>query len=224
MRRTQTLPIQAFSQLFTSWGDNSGLSIQRLRLKTVVLLALTLMLRPSDIAPAGVMFNPLTLTYEPIIFSTRHITFPDDGSAVIKFFGIKNDSDRSGFQCTLPPCTNSVLDPVGTLQNYILRTATIRNTVPSSPVFVTLQKPYKHLTASGISAILRQAISLAGLDGQSFTPRCFRPTGAQAAVDNKVDPKVAQQHGRWRSETIFYTHYVHAKPPTDFCANVLSHT
>ena len=223
MQRTTTLPIHVFNEMFHSWGSNSTLDVTKLRLKTIVLLALTLMLRPSDIAPAGVIYNPETHQKEPYVFSTRHVIFHDDGSATIRFLGIKNDSDRSGFQCVLPPAEDTVIDPVQTLKDYINKTELVRSETTNSPVFLTLQRPYKHLTATGIAAVLSTAIKMAGLAGQGFTPRSFRPTGAQAAVDNQTDPKTAQYHGRWRSESIFYTHYVHAKPPKDFSSKLMTH-
>ena len=61
MGRTPALPMKAFITLLRQWGSNDQLTLAQLRTKTVTLLALTLMLRPSDIAPASVQFNPDTL-------------------------------------------------------------------------------------------------------------------------------------------------------------------
>ena len=52
----------------------------------------------------------------------KQIKFNDDGSANIIFFGIKNDSDRKGFEIVLGSTDESVIDPVLTLQDYIKRT------------------------------------------------------------------------------------------------------
>ena len=41
------MPISAFYQLFQSLGENEQLSVKLLRMKTVTLLALVLMTRPS---------------------------------------------------------------------------------------------------------------------------------------------------------------------------------
>ena len=61
------------------------------------------MLRPSDIAPRGQVLNSDTNTSEPLLFSTDNIIFLDNGAAKVIFFGIKNDTDRAGFEVVLPP-------------------------------------------------------------------------------------------------------------------------
>ena len=50
MRKTSVMPVQAFFNLFESWPENEELDTRQLRLKTICLMALTFMLRPSDIA------------------------------------------------------------------------------------------------------------------------------------------------------------------------------
>ena len=44
------MPLSNFHDLFMSWSDNCALDLKSLRLKAVTLLALTALLRPSDIA------------------------------------------------------------------------------------------------------------------------------------------------------------------------------
>ena len=54
MKRMKVMPVQPFLQMFRSWGENAMLSVWSLRLKAITLLALTVMLQPSDIAPRSV--------------------------------------------------------------------------------------------------------------------------------------------------------------------------
>jgi hypothetical protein len=91
----------------------------------------------------------------------------------------------------------------------------------SGPLFLTLSTPYRAITSSTAACILKDPITQAGLAGQGLTPKSFRPSGAQAATDSKVDPKLAQQFGRWKTESVFYEHYVHSKPDKDFTSNIL---
>ena len=51
------MPVSAFQQLFLSWGDNEQLSVKSLRLKTITLLALVLLTRPSDLAPEAKLID-----------------------------------------------------------------------------------------------------------------------------------------------------------------------
>ena len=159
---SRVMPIEPFMKLFRSWPENKHLDIKRLRLKAITLMSLSLMLRPSDIAPKGKKFNPLTLTTNDYIFSTKDIKFYEDDMSVT-FHGIKNDSNRSGFQIHLPRASDTMVDPVDTLETYINRTSTMRP-LHSQPVFISLHPPYKHLSAGSIALVLKEAIHLAGLD------------------------------------------------------------
>ena len=114
--RSLVMPIKPFHDLFLQWQDNDILSDRDLHLKCIVLLAITLMLCPSDIAPKSMMFDPQTLALSPAVFSTDQISFRQDGSATISLFGIKNDTSRAGFEERLPSHSNPKLDPVGTLK------------------------------------------------------------------------------------------------------------
>ena len=53
--RSKVMPRKNFQDLFNSWPENDMLSLEMLRLKTVTLLALTGMLRPSDLAPQAII-------------------------------------------------------------------------------------------------------------------------------------------------------------------------
>ena len=64
MAKSLVMLIQPFRYLFLAWHTNDQLSIKYLRLKTITLLALTLMLRPSHIAPKAVHFDGKTLQQE----------------------------------------------------------------------------------------------------------------------------------------------------------------
>ena len=49
------MPVESFIKLFEQWGENSGLSLKGLLLKTVTLIAVLSMTRPSVLAPKGVL-------------------------------------------------------------------------------------------------------------------------------------------------------------------------
>ena len=174
---TPVMPVNVFAELFYSWPENDLLCIKQLRLKTIVLLSLSLMLRPSDIAPKAVVFDAANMSSprSKAIFSAKHVKFLEDGSASITLVGTKNDLQRSGFECHLPNHANSLVDPVGALRHYMSRTETIRNNIPQKPVFITLRPPFKHLEASGIAKVLEEGIHLAGLGGKGFSAKSFSP-------------------------------------------------
>ncbi|GFN95918.1 reverse transcriptase/ribonuclease h/methyltransferase [Plakobranchus ocellatus] len=193
--RTKVMPTNNFVKLFKNWGANENLSLRRLRQKAVTLLALTAMCRPSDLAPRTG-------------FMRDQIRFNDDGSMTVLFYGIKNDTDRHGFEVRIGRSECALTDPVLCLKDYIRRTNQNITARQNKPVFITLLPPFKALSAQSVGTILRQSIADAGLD-ESFTPRCFRPTGATAAVVGGVEPPVARSLGRWKSEEVFASRYVY---------------
>ena len=97
MQKSQVMPVRPFIDLFLSWPGNWCLTIEDLRLKCLTLLALSIMLRPSDVAPRSKVYNSSKETYEDLVLSVDQLKFLSDGSAKITLFGIKNDYSREGF-------------------------------------------------------------------------------------------------------------------------------
>jgi hypothetical protein len=140
--RSRVMPVEPFTKMFSSWEDSDRLSIADLRLNAICLLALCIMLRPSDVAPKGVLFDPEREECNPLVFSTDNISRQADSSLSISFLGIKNDYSREGFNVVIPPTSDKKLDPVHTLETYIDRTTLQRTQASGNPVFLSLTKPY----------------------------------------------------------------------------------
>ncbi len=214
MSYSQVMPMCDFIDLFDSWPDNNDLCTKQLRQKTVCLLSLSLMLRPSDIAPKSVWFDPETCSENKHVFSVKQIQFLPDESAKITFFGIKNDTQRTGFEVVLPKHDVPKLDPIRCLKDYIERTASVRPA--GEPVFLALRRPHNAIDASTVSRVLEECIQLAGLSGRGYSAKSFRPTGATSAIDKGIDPQIVQKLGRWKTSDVFYKHYVHSRTPDDY--------
>ena len=88
-------------------------------------------------------------------------------------------------------------------------------------VFLTLIKPFRAISGSTVSNILGNAIQLAGLEGQGYSAKFFRPSGATAAVACGHDYEKVRKLGRWKTETVFLDHYVHVKPDPKITKDVL---
>ena len=67
---------------------------------------------------------------------------------------------------------------------------------------------------------MSESISLVGLGDQGFTPKCFRPTAANAAIKMGCDPETAMHIGRWKTKEVFYDHYVHPMAPSNYTSGV----
>ena len=72
-RRSQPMPVQPFHDLFRAWPSNEFLDLKRLRMKTLSLLALVFMARPSDFAPKARIFDPVTLDSHSMVFSEDQV-------------------------------------------------------------------------------------------------------------------------------------------------------
>lgn len=221
LTKSSVMPVKPFAKMFQQWPSNEQLTIKDLRLKAICLMALTLMLRPSDIAPKAVHFNSETCEQSKWLFTTNNVVFLDSGVAKITFHGIKNDTSRSGFEVQMQPTDDPQLNPVHALQVYIDRTEKFRPA--EKPVFLSLVPPYGPVSASSVASILNEAIKLAGLSNQGYSAKSFRPTGATIAIESGCDPEITMRQGRWKTRSVFFDHYVHAKPPDSMSSDILLH-
>lgn len=218
--RTAIMPLKPFNDMFCSWPGNQELPLDRLRLKAITLMTITFMARPSDLAPMGMMFDPLAMCAKNQVFSTDNIVFNSDGSMCVRFFGTKNDSTRSGFEVNVPKAKDPKVDPVSCIKEYIDRTCHVRPI--GGPLFIALKSPYKAINSSSIARILGNAIQLAGLDTSQFSAKNFRPSAATAAMNLNVSAETAMQIGRWKTKEVFFNHYVYPKAPADYTENIVS--
>jgi len=152
MKKSKVMPVHKFHDLFMSWPDNCGLNTKDLRLKAVALLALTLMLRPSDAAPKG-KFHTADGPSD-LVFSGDQVEFSENG-ATFTLFDIRNDTSRSGFEVCIPRASVEKIDPIATLEAYIARTNS--NRAVAGPVLISLRAPYAANTASSIARILEES-------------------------------------------------------------------
>ena len=186
------LLISLFQQLFSTWSPFLQLLIEMLHLKTVVLLAFSIMLRPSDIAPqSGKKFVQSVVSAQ------------DDGIVLLCFHHIKNDSDRDGFQVILQPAQPVWMCRVDALLSYLSHTRI--QAAKTDGVFLTLKPPYCLLCADAVWGIFNKSIVLAGLGRKEYSAKNFRPTGATMAIQAGMPLDQVHQIGCWKSTDTFKT-------------------
>ena len=83
----ETHAISPFIDLFATFGDNDTMTLRRLRMKSLTLVALTCMTRPSDLAPKGVTLNKSDLSVNNIVLTLDNVEFREDKSLTIHFLG-----------------------------------------------------------------------------------------------------------------------------------------
>ena len=141
------------------------------------------------------------------MFSLQLIKFLDDGSMKVVLHGVKNDYSREGLEIPVVAATEKKVCPVRTLKHLLYRTS-LCNSDPKRPV----NYPYSGLSSSSIAKILCKAIELAGLSGNGYSAKSFRPTGATVAIRQGVNPDMVRKIGHWKNQQCFYVHTV---PDTD---------
>ena len=112
-------------------------------MKSVTLLVLAMMLRPSDFAPKAAIFNKEKQDLSgKLSLTTDDVQFNQDGTMTITLHGIKNDYSRDGFEVTIRPVAEIKLDPIATLRCYMERTLYQRSV--EKPLFLSVKSPLKH--------------------------------------------------------------------------------
>ena len=219
MLKSKVMPLKRFTQLFLSWPGNYLLTIEKLRLKSIIPLAIAAMLRPLDAAPLARVFDEDLQKFKPLVLSAKNLIFHGNGALTVIFHGIKNDYSHDGFEVNIPPSSQPRVDPVRALQCYINRTKYFRE--GDCPLFLTLKQPFHGISAKSVARILDQAIELVGLKSEGYTAKHFRPSAATKAIQQGVDPDTVMRTGHWKSRATFENHYVHAFPVLSFTDQLL---
>jgi len=159
MHRQKPLQISAFTDVFHEMESDDQLTLKVLRMKAITLLALVTMTRPSVLAPKGKQFNVRSQSFDPVIMSRDDVHFEDDGTMTVKFWSIKNDTNRQGFKVNVPPSNDTKCDQVQCLKTYIDR-ANQFTSDSYRPLFMALRPPFKAISADTVGNILEEAIAV----------------------------------------------------------------
>ena len=96
---------------------------------------------------------------------------------------------------------------LSTLLHYVARTASIRQSLNSSQVFVSFGKPYKVISSATLARWLKAVLSLAGIDTSIFKGHSFRGTSTSKAVSLGVPLDVILKSGDWKNAGTFAKFY-----------------
>lgn len=109
------------------------------------------------------------------------------------------------------------------LGTYIYDTQSMR--AGRNILFLALQPSkdglYAAVTAKTIGKRIQHVMKEAGVDPR-FTPNSIRHAAASHAVEGGVAPDAVQEHGRWRSGSVFRHHYLRAAPHSTVSAAILA--
>ncbi|GFO17339.1 hypothetical protein PoB_004384400 [Plakobranchus ocellatus] len=84
-----------------------------------------------------------------------------------------------------------------------------------------IQRDFERIRDSLVRIPVPTGLKEAGL-GPEFTARCFRPTGATAAVLGGVAAHTARSLGRWKTDDVFFNRYVFPLDPDSITDKMFS--
>ncbi|XP_046340897.2 uncharacterized protein LOC125383559 [Haliotis rufescens] len=115
-------------------------------------------------------------------------------------------------EITLPAYTpNSSLCIVRVLQEYLVRTAPMRN--GENQLFISYTQPHKAVSKDTVSRWIKQVLQLSGIDMNTFTPHSTRMASTSAALRHSVPLQTILKTAGWSSSATFSKFY--NKPVTD---------
>jgi len=191
------------TSLLTTWwqsqGPNAAMTTSLLRAKALSLVMLACQARPSDLE----RLDCDTLKEE-------------EHRLVVYVWRAKNGGSgyqHEPFAVPLLSEGDSSICPGRALRDYVARMAphSVQTTDSSSvrPVFLSLARPFKGLTADRISAIIRGVLENAGAPKSTYS---IRKQATTLALDRGLPEHLVQANGRWARRETMHAHYVR---PTD---------
>lgn len=191
--------------------------LEQLRIKTIVLLILSEILRPADLMKIG--------------FST--IRFADDGSDfVYRIWDPKGEAcargeasgpesaDWSRWLVCSAFTDDPSIDPVAVTRAYIARTAALRSALTPDRLILaskrardkaTQQLFFDALGSERLANLMKAAMTAAGIDTSVFKGASGRHASASNAINVGASVQDVMDKGRWTSFMVFHKFYNRAK-------------
>jgi len=131
--------------------------------------------------------------------------------------------ERSSIVITLPPFPeNEKLCVHSTLSHYTNRTASVRQSLNTSKLFISYGKPNKVISTSTLSRWLKDMLSIAGIDTSIFKGHSFRGASTSKAVSLSVSLADVLKTADWRSAGTFAKFYKRSTSVNSFAQAVLT--
>ena len=192
-RYSFTWDVNVLLTFLDSWFPLSVLELKQLTLKTAALAALVSAQRSQTLSALSIDFMNSTAT------GTQFVV-----NSLLK----SSRPGKSSLMVSLPAFPeNEKLCAHSTLLYYVGRTASIRQSLNSSQVFVSYGKPYKVVSSATLARWLKVVLSLAGIDTSIFKGHSFRGASTSMAVSLGVPLDVILKAADWKNAGTFAKFY-----------------
>ena len=192
-RYSFTWDVNILLTFLESWFPLSALDLKQLTLKTAALVALVSAQRSQTLSALSMEFMNSAAT------GTQFVV-----NRLLKSSG----PGKSSLVVSLPAFPeNEKLCAHSTLLHYVARTASIRQSLNSSQIFVSCGKPYKVVSSATLSRWLKAVLSLAGIDTSIFKGHSFRGASTSKAVRLGVPLDIVLKTADWKNAGTFAKFY-----------------
>ena len=203
-RYTHTWDVSKVLTLLKEMGPNENLNLKRLTQKLVMLLALVLGQRCSDLVRLSLSGHSYT-----------------SDSVVLPCLGLAKQAKPK--QCLQPVVIKSFKDkllcPVACIRAYESSTSKLR-TDGVWKLFLAVIPPHQPLTSSSIARWIKKSLKEAGID-ECFTAHSTRAASATAAAMSGISTKEIMSRAGWSSEHTFTKFYYRPKAVADYGGTIL---
>ena len=195
-RYTHTWDVSKVLTLLKEMGPNENLNLKRLTQKLVMLLALVLGQRCSDLVRLSLSGHSYT-----------------SDSVVLPCLGLAKQAKPNNEQCLQPVVIKSFKDkllcPVACIRAYESSTSKLR-TDGVWKLFLAVIPPHQPLTSLSIARWIKKSLKEAGID-ECFTAHSTRTASATAAAMSGISTKEIMSRAGWSSEHTFTKFYYRPK-------------
>ncbi len=205
-RYSFTWDVNVVLAYLSSLGPSEDLSHDMLSRKLVVLIALSTLLRISEIS---------TILFTSVVISDSNASFS---------LGRPRKAQHSGALQTIKisKLEDRLLCPVHCLAIYKYSTDVLRNVDNSDHLLMGLQHPFRPVSSSTVGHWIKWILGRAGV-APSFTAHSTRSAAASCASLSGVSVDSILRLGNWSSESTFSRFYSRTPvPPTDLGGSVLT--
>ena len=189
-RYNGTWDVNIVLKFLENWHPLETLEMKHLSFKTVALVGLVSAQRSQALAA-------LTL---------KDMSVAEDGTRFcVSSLLTTSRPGKSSTSIMVPKNTsNGRLCPHTTLQTYISRTESVRNSIGTDSIFISLCSPFKAVGSSSLSRWLKTVLSLAGIDSSVYTGHSFRSAFTSKASRLGVPLDTILSTADWKNSGTFF--------------------
>lgn len=191
-RYSATWSLDLLINHLNSLAPNSELNLPLLSRKLAILLAVTSMLRISEL---------VAIDRQSVNITENEASFALLKPRKAQKEGALHNISIKGFTDSPKLC------PVNCLGHYIFQTDPLRNRYNGRNLFIATIRPYKGITGSSLGRWIKAMLAEAGVNTSSFTAHSTRSASASKAARSGVPIDTILKTAHWSNESTFSKFY-----------------